>query len=301
MEKDQLDGLLAFKLVAEKRNFTSASDELNISTSAISQMITQLEKRMRVALFTRTTRSVSLTEAGGKFYEQISPALEQILVAQEQVRSFGSKPSGLLRLNMPRVLYSTYLAPFISSFIEKYPEITLELHFEDQSSDVFENGFDAGIRLSDILAKDMVAIKLFGPIHFTIAASPKYLNKHGRPKHPKDLLTHNCLRTRLGSYIYERWEFEDKGKEFQVQVKGSMIFNDSLIMMEAALDGAGLIYATEEAIRKHVKSGRLEIVLEKYKTTSDGFYLYFPKKAQVLPKLRAFIEHFHSMKNKAKA
>lgn len=300
MEKDQLDGLLAFKLVAEKKNFTSASDELGVSTSAISQMITQLEKRMNVALFTRTTRSVSLTEAGIKFYEQTAGPLEQILIAQEQVRTYASKPSGLLRLNMPRVLYSSYLAPIITSFSEKYPDITLELHFEDEASDIFEKGFDAGIRLSDILAKDMVAIKLFGPIHFVVAGTPKYLNKKGRPKHPKDLLTHNCLRVRLGNYIYERWEFEDKGKDFQVQVKGSMIFNDSLILMEAALDNAGLVYATEEAIKKYAKSGKLEIVLEKYKTTSDGFYLYFPKKAQVLPKLRAFIDHFHLMKDKIK-
>lgn len=296
MEKDQLDGLLAFKLVAEKRNFTSASNELSVTTSAISQMVTQLEKRLNVALFTRTTRTVTLTEAGEKFFETIIPALDQILVAQEQVKSFASKPSGLLRLNMPRILYPAYLAPIIQSFSDKYPDITIELHFEDQSSDIFENGFDAGIRLSDILAKDMVAIKLFGPIHFIIAASPKYLNNKGRPKHPKDLLNHNCLRTRLGNYIYERWEFEEKGKEFQVQVKGSMIFNDSLLMTEAALDGSGLIYTTEEAVKKHIKTGKLEIVLEKYKTTSDGFYLYFPKRAQVLPKLRAFIDHFHSMK-----
>lgn len=300
MEKDQLDGLLAFKLVAEKRNFTAASDDLGVTTSAISQMVTLLEKRLKVALLTRTTRSVTLTEAGAKFLEQISPALDQILTAQEEVRTYASKPSGLLRLNMPRFLYPIYLAPVITSFSEKYPDITIELHFEDHASNIFENGFDAGIRLSDILAKDMVAIKLFGPINFVIAASPKYLNKMGRPKHPKDLLTHNCLRARLGNYIYERWEFEDKGKEFQVQVKGSMIFNDSLLMMDAALDGAGLIYTTEDAVKKHLKSGKMEIVLEKYKATSEGFYLYFPKKAQVLPKLRAFIDHFHEVKDKLK-
>lgn len=292
MEKDQLDGLLAFKLVAEKRNFTSASEELGVSTSAISQMITHLEKRLKVALFTRTTRTVVLTEAGEKFFEAVSPALEQILAAQDLINSFANKPSGLLRLNLPRILYPAYLAPFIANFTEKYPEIIIELHFEDQTSEIFEKGFDAGIRLSDILAKDMVAIKLYGPINFIIAASPKYLNKHGRPKHPKDLLNHNCLRTRLGNYIYERWEFEDKGKEFQVQVKGSMIFNDSILMMGAAIDGAGLIYTDKEAIKKQVESGKLEIVLEKYKSVSDGYYLYFPKTAQVLPKLRAFIDHF---------
>jgi len=294
MYQDQLNGLLALKAVADRRNFTAAAKTLGISPSAVSQTIKQLEQRLGVALLSRTTRSTSLTEAGARFLTQAGPALDQILVALENVGTYAEKPSGLLRLNLPRQIYPFYVAPLIKSFIQEHPEVTIELFFEDQVSDVVEKGFDAGIRLSDILAKDVVAIKLFGPVRFVTAASPRYLEKMGRPKHPKDLLSHNCVRPRLGAGLYERWEFEQKGKEFQVQVKGSLILNDSLLMIDAAIDGAGIIYTTEDAIRDKVRSGELEIVLKQFACSSTGFYLYFPKRAQVLPKLRAFIEHIKS-------
>ncbi len=160
-----------------------------------------------------------------------------------------------------------------------------------RSFGIVAKGFDAGIRLSDILAKDAVAVKLFGPVRFVTAASPKYLDRMGRPKHPEDLLSHNCVRPRLGAGLYERWEYEHRGKEFQVQVKGSLIINDSLVMLDAAVDGGGVIYTTEAAIRDKVRSGKLEIILNSYACSSAGFYLYYPKRSQVLPKLRAFIDH----------
>ncbi len=294
MYHEQLDGLLALKIVADTRNFTVAAKTLGVSPSAVSQTIKQLERRLGVALLSRTTRSTSLTEAGERFLSQAGPALDQILTALENVGTYAEKPSGLLRLNLPRQVYPFYVAPLVASFIKKYPEITVELFFEDQTSDVVEKGFDAGIRLSDILAKDVVAIKLFGPVRFVTAASPKYLDKMGRPKHPKDLLFHNCIRPRLGAGLYERWEFEDKGKEFQVQVKGSLILNDALLMLGAAVEGAGIAYSTEDAIRDEVRSGQLEIVLDQFACVSTGFYLYYPKRSQVLPKLRAFIEHIKS-------
>ncbi len=292
MQKDQLDGLLALKLVADKKNFTAAADELGVSPSAVSQVIKQLENRLGVALLSRTTRSTSLTEAGEQFLNHASPALDQILAALSAVGSYAKKPSGLLRINMPRVVYPSFLAPIVTSFTKKYPDVCVEVFFEDQQSDVVASGFDAGIRLSDILAKDMVAIKLFGPVRFVTAGAPKYFQKYGRPKHPKDLLSHNCIRGRLGnSYIYDRWEFENKGEAFQVQVKGSLIFNDSFIMLNAAVEGAGIIYTVEDAISDKVKSGKLEIVLSPFAASSAGFYLYYPKRSQVLPKLRAFVDH----------
>jgi DNA-binding transcriptional LysR family regulator len=297
MDPGQLDGLLALKVVAEQRNFTAAAKALGVSPSAVSQIIKQLEHRLGVALLLRTTRSTSLTEAGERFLNQAGPALDQVLAALENVGSFAEKPSGLLRLNLPRQIYLFYLAPLILSFTRKYPEITVELFFEDQQSDVVATGFDAGIRISDILAKDVVAIKLWGPIRFVTAASPEYLAKMGRPKHPKDLLSHNCIRPRLGAGLYERWEFEQKGKEFHVQVKGSLILNDSLVMLDAAVNGAGIIYSTEDAIKDKVREGKLEIVLDQYACSSAGFYLYYPKRSQVLPKLRAFIEHIKSEGN----
>lgn len=292
MKKDQLDGLLALKLVAEKRNFTAAAEELGVSASAMSQMIKQLEARFGVTLLTRTTRSTSLTQAGEQFLMQSGPAIDQILAAIDAVGSFAEKPSGLLRINMPRFIYTTYLEEIVSSFGKKFPDVTLEVFLEDGASEIFENGFDAGIRLSDILAKDMVAIKIAGPIRFVVVASPKYLNKHGRPKHPRDLLGHNCICMRLGkSYVYDNWEFESKGREFRVHVKGSLIFNDSLLSLQSAVKGLGLSYMIEDGVSDYVKNGRLEIVLAGFASHSSGFYLYYPSRAQVLPKLRAFIDH----------
>ena len=291
MYNDQLSGLLALKTVADTRNFTAAAKVLGVSPSAVSQTIKQLEQRLGVALLTRTTRSTSLTEAGERFLNQAGPALEQILVALETVGTYAAKPSGLLRINLPRNVYVSYLAPLVGSFTQKHPEITIELYFEDQQSDVLGNGFDAGIRLSDILAKDVVAIKLFGPVRFVTSASPKYLAMMGRPQHPKDLLSHNCIRLRLGASVYERWEFEQAGQDIQVQVKGSLIINDPLLMLNAAVDGAGIIYSNEQIIQNNVRSGNLEIVLDQFACTSEGFFLYYPRSSQVLPKLRAFIEH----------
>jgi DNA-binding transcriptional LysR family regulator len=294
MYHEQLDGLLALKVVADTRNFTAAAKTLGVSPSAVSQTIKQLERRLGVALLSRTTRSTSLTEAGERFLSQAGPALDQILAALENVGTYAEKPSGLLRLNLPQQVYPCYIASRVASFIQKHPEVTVELFFENQTSDVVATGFDAGIRLSDILAKDVVAIKLFGPVRFVTVASPRYLDRMGRPHHPKDLLSHNCIRPRLGATLYERWEFEHQGKEFQVQVKGSLIFNDSLLILDAAMEGAGIAYSTEDAIRDKVRSGKLEIVLDSFACTSAGFYLYYPRRSQVLPKLRAFIEHIKS-------
>ena len=294
MYHDQLNGLLALKIVAGTRNFTAAAKILRVSPSAVSQTIKQLEHRLGVALLSRTTRSTSLTEAGETFLNQASPALDQILAALDNVGAYAEKPSGLLRLNLPRQIYPFYVAPIVAGFIKKHPEITVDLFFEDQTSDIIEKGFDAGIRLSDILAKDVVAIKLFGPIRFVTAAAPHYWDKMGRPKHPKDLLSHTCIRPRLGAEPYERWEFEHKGKTFQVQVHGSLIMNDSLLMLDAAAEGAGVVYTTEAAIKDKVRAGKLEIALHQFASTSAGFYLYYPKRSQVLPKLRAFIDHIKS-------
>ena len=291
MQLDQLNGLLALKAVAETQNFSAAARLFGVSPSAISQTIKQLEQRVGVALLLRTTRSTSLTEAGECFLSQAGPALDHILAALEEAGTYAQKPSGLLRLNLPRQIYPFYVAPLIRSFASKHPEITVELFFEDQQSDVVEKGFDAGIRLSDILAKDVVALKLFGPIRFVTVASPSYLDKAGRPKHPQDLLAHKCICPHLGSGPYERWEFEHKGKEFQVQVKGSLIINDTLLMIDAAVEGAGIVYTMENAIRDKIRSGKLEVVLADYACASEGFYLYYPKRSQVLPKLRAFLEH----------
>lgn len=213
MQLDQLNGLLALKAVAEARNFTAAAKAFGVSASAISQTVKQLEKRLGVSLLARTTRSVSLTQAGGEFLREAGPALEQILSALEHVGSFAGKPSGLLRLNMPKLVYVSYLAPLIGGFLKRYPEIAIELCFDDRQVDVISKGYDAGIRLSDILAQDVTVYRLSGPVEFIAAASPAYLRKAGRPAHPRDLLHHRCICPLLDDGPYDRWEFEEEGKD----------------------------------------------------------------------------------------
>ncbi len=292
MNSDQLNGLMALKAVAEKRNFTHGAELLGISPSAMSQAIKQLEKRMGVTFLSRTTRSTSLTEAGERFLKEAGPALNQLLAAIDNVKSYSNKPSGKLRINLPRVVYPNILEPLVTSFIKKYPEVSVELYFEDELSDLIEGGFDAGVRLTELTAKDMVAIKIFGPIKHVVVASPSYLDKMGRPKHPRELVDHNCLTFRFGkASIYDRWEFEHRNKEFRVQVKGSMISNESSALHRAAIDGMGMVYSIEEIIQAELKSKKLEKILEPYACKGDGFYLYFPSASQVLPKLRAFIDH----------
>ena len=281
MKQNELEGLVALKLVADKRNFTAAAEELGVSPSAISKMIRLLESRLGVALLSRTTRSTSVTEVGERFLSQAGPALDQIFTALKEVSNYASKPSGLLRLNIPLFSYP-HLAPMVISFLNKYPEVSVEVFFEDSSSDVVAKGFDAGVRDSDILAKDMVAIKLFGPIRFVIVGSPKYFNKNGRPKHPQDLLSHNCLRVRVNDdWIYDKWEFEQKGKAFQVHIKGSMILNDTVQALNAAVNGVGLMYVTEDFAKDKIAAGKLEVVLSQFAPSSDGYYLYYPRRSQV--------------------
>jgi DNA-binding transcriptional LysR family regulator len=225
MDQHALDGLVALRLVAEKRSFTAAADELGISPPAISKIIKLLERRLGIALLSRTTRSTSLTEAGDRFLDQVAPALEQIAAAMKDLGSYAAKPSGLLRLNLPMFSYVPYLAPRIAGFLSQFPEVSVELFFEDVASDVIEKGFDAGIRDSDILAKDMVAIKLFGPIRFVVVGAPKYFKKKVRPRHPKELLAHNCIRVRVeDDWIYDRWEFQTKGKGFSGAGQGLASF-----------------------------------------------------------------------------
>lgn len=290
MNKDQLDGLLALKIVAEKGNFRAAAEALNVTPSAISQLIKNLEIRLNVTMLNRTTRSTSLTEKGKKFLDKASPALNEILSAMNDLENSIDNPTGTLRLNMPRAVYYSFMAAKIDSFTKKYPQITIEVSLEEAQRDIVKDGFDAGIRLSDILANDMIALKLLGPVSFVVSASPKYFSKFGKPKLPKDLLNHNCILAKLGTSLYDHWEFESKGSEFSVHVKGNLILNDSFAILNSGLRGQGIIYSSENLISESLKAGKLEIVLSQYASTSAGFYLYYPSRAQVSTKLRLFID-----------
>src|SRR5690606_2291364 len=213
-----------------------------------------------------------------------------ISAAIEEVGSLGSNLAGRLRLNVPQLIYPNFLKGAVASFVEKYPAVTVELFFENAATNIFERGFDAGIRVSDILAQDMVAIELQGSTRWCVSGSPGYLSRYGYPEHPSDLHAHNCICVGSGDRVYDRWEFEEGGKEFEVQVRGSLIMNDATLALDAAVDGHGLIYSSENAMTDRVAKGELVVVLPQYASHSAGIYLYFPTR-KVHPKLRAFIEH----------
>jgi DNA-binding transcriptional LysR family regulator len=298
MEMGQFDGLIALKLIAQKKSFTAAAKELGVSPQAISQTIKQLESRVGIALLSRTTRSTSLTEAGEHFLREAGPGIDQIITAFSTLGTYAKKPSGLLRINTPALFYDDFLRPTIDSFIAKFPEISVEVHFEDKSSDIVDSGFDVGIRISDILANDVIAVKLIGPVKYVVVATPKYLNQHGRPKHPRELLNYDCIRGRPTTALYDKWEFEHKGSEFEVQVSGSRIFNNSITILETALAGKGVAYVADFAAQKYIDEGKLEVILAPFQASSAGLYLYYPSRTLVQPKLRVFIDHIQKEKLK---
>jgi DNA-binding transcriptional LysR family regulator len=292
MQRGQLDFVPVFLRVAERRSFTAAAVELGVTAAAVSHGIKQLEARIGVALFARTTRDVALTEAGRRFLELARPGAEQIDQAFAAARSLGSTPAGLLRLNVPRVVLAGIIEPLLDGFCAAYPQVELEIAVSDQLVNIVEEGFDAGIRVSEMIAADMVAVRLLPPFRYCVVASSAYLARYGRPLRPEDLKRHRCInyrQPRRGT-LY-RWEFEEGGREIEIAVAGQIITNDSGVMMMAAVKGRGLVYTLEPTAAPLIAQGKLERVLEPYCPTSPGFFLYFPSRAQVMPKLRAFIDY----------
>jgi DNA-binding transcriptional LysR family regulator len=298
MKTDLLNGLLALKIVAEKGNFTEAAKVMDVTPSAISHTIKQLEKTLGSVMLNRTTRSISLTELGQQFLNQYKPGLEILLNAVDNLGSFTGKPVGTLRLNMLRDAWHSVIGPVLAGFRKQYPEILLDIYFEENLVDMVSQGFDAGIRPSELAAGDMTAIMISPPFRYVVAGAPAYFKNHVVPKHPKDLLTHDCIHYKFDTdRAYKRWEFEEKGKDFSVETKGILMVNDSLIMVDSAIKGLGLIYSAEDTIKGPVRRGELVLVLEKFAPRSDGYYLYYPNISQVSPKLRAFIDYLKAQRN----
>lgn len=297
MKTDVLNGLIALQLVAEKGSFTAAASEMGVSTSAVSQTIKQLEKNLGCVLLNRTTRSTSLTELGEQFLRQYQPALEQLLTAMEQLGSFTGKLTGTLRINLPRASWPTVIAPVLQGFRDQYPELTVDLYFEETLVDIVSSGFDAGIRPTEITAGDMTGIRISPPFKFAVAASPAYLKKHGTPRHPNDLLQHQCIHYRFeNNIVYKRWEFEENGRDISVSPPCSLVVNDALIMADCAVKDMGFFYTPDNLIAESVRRGELVICLDEYAAKSDGYYLYYPNLYQVSPKLRALIDYLKAQK-----
>ncbi|PDT77847.1 LysR family transcriptional regulator [Bradyrhizobium sp. C9] len=293
-----LDGVEAFLAVAQHRSFRRAATELGVTPSAISQAVRALEARLGAALFIRTTRSVGLTEAGERFLTRARPAFEELIAASGAARELGQKPAGLLRLTVPRSVVPILLEPLIASFCKAYPEIEVELAASEELVDLAAGGFDAGIRMGQFINPDMVAVRLTKPFPFAIVGSPDYLARRGRPKRPDDLREHTCLRLRRSNGGLAPWSLNDNGRSIELAVSGSFIGHDFPTLVGAAIEGVGLAQVPAPLVAGAVKEKKLVRVLEPFATTTPGVFLYYPGHRQIMPKLRAFIDH---VKNRSAA
>jgi DNA-binding transcriptional LysR family regulator len=293
MRQDMLDGLIAFVTVAEEKSFSAAAIRLGVSPSAISQAIGKLEQRMRLPLFNRTTRSVSLTEAGMRYLERVAPAVQDLTAAAEELSEQADRPSGLLRVNVGRAGYMIALQPVLRDFLAAYPEIRLEVNIENSLTDIIGQGFDAGIRFGDAVERDMVALKIGPPLAAHVIASPEYLQRHGTPLHPSELLNHDCIVFRqLSSGQLERWQFKQahSGEAIELAVTGRMIVNDSAALVQSTLDGVGIAYMINGYIEGFIEDGRLVRVLTDWSPAMSGLTLYYADRRRVPRKLRALID-----------
>jgi DNA-binding transcriptional LysR family regulator len=284
--------LIAFWKVAEHRGFTAAAAALDVSPSAISQAIRQLEARLGVRLLNRTTRSLSLTEAGETYLSRIGPALGDVLEAGEQLHALQGRPSGVLRINAARISIAMVLQPLLAGFMNAYPAVQVELTNDEGYVDIVERGFDAGVRTGESVQKDMVAVPLGGPIGVAVVGSPDYFRRHPVPQHPSDLVRHNCVRFRFsGSGAIYKWEFDVDGRRVDYEPIGNLTISDSLFSVEAALDGVGLAYTFEQLALPHIRAKKLKRVLSGFSPTFPGFYLYYPSRRQQPSKLKAFVDY----------
>jgi DNA-binding transcriptional LysR family regulator len=292
MPRDELSVLAAFAAVADERSFTRAAVRLGVSTSAISHSIRGLEDRLGVRLLARTTRTVAPTEAGERLLAQLRPALENIDGALTEVGRLRAKPAGVVRLIAPPLAIAMAVSPKLRQFARDYPEVVLDITSEDDSRrDLVAGRFDAGIHLGEFIQRDMVAVKVTGEQRAAIVAAPSYFDAHPKPKTPRDLTAHRCVRYRMGAEgpVY-RWEFEKRGRPVTVSVTGPLIVNDVELTLRAALDGVGLAFALEEHAAPHIARRRLVRVLEDWCPPFDGFFLYYPSRRQQPAALQALVD-----------
>jgi DNA-binding transcriptional LysR family regulator len=291
MRDDTSGALRAFQAIARRGSFTRAAAELEVTPSALSQTLRQLEQRLRVRLLQRTTRRVGLTEAGQALLARVTPALATIDSAIDELRQLGERPAGTLRLTTSQVIVPSLIEPMLADFLAEYPDIRVDIRVDSALNDLVSEGLDAGIRLGERLQRDTVALPLGGPQRSVVVGSPDYFARHGKPAHPRELAAHRCIRQRYapGGGIY-RWEFCARGRWFETDVDGPLVSNDNPLTVRAALDGIGLLHTMEFYVRKHIAAGRLETALDDWLPPYDGFYLFYPSRFQVPPKLRVFID-----------
>lgn len=287
-------------MVADKNSFVRAAAELGMSAPALSQSVRALEEQLGVQLFRRTTRSVATTEAGAALALRLRPVLVELDRVVGEVATRDAEPRGVVRINLPRAACEV-VGGWMTRFCAAHPHVTLELSVDDSLADIVAQRFDAGIRLGERLAKDMVAIAISEPLSQVAVASPSYFRAHGKPGHPRELEAHRCINMRMSTHgeVY-RWEFERRGRALDVAVQGPLLVSDSELALRGALDGLGIAYLFRNTVTSHLRARRLIAVLEEWSPTFPGLYLYYPRHRNAAPAARAFLDFVRAEVKRAK-
>jgi len=290
MSRQTLIELEAVLAISARGSFRAAALELGLSTTALSNLIGRLERHLGVRLFNRTTRSVSLTDAGRTFVEQVAPALREIQEAMAAVRSQQDTPTGTLRINAFATGAREILAPLVLAFLRRYPQVHVDLVTEGRIVDIVAEGFDLGIRTTDLVPSDMIAVPLGPPRSFAVVASSSYFKEHGKPLTPPDLLSHQCIRIRLPNGAPYRWHFEKDGGPLQIDVEGPITLDEASLARIAVLDGIGIGFFMESDVRDDITAGRLTRVLEDWTPPTTPLSLYYPGRKNPSAAFRAFVD-----------
>jgi DNA-binding transcriptional LysR family regulator len=292
MKLDTLDGMVVFIAVAEAKNFRIAGERLGVSASAVSQALRKLEDRLGVPLVHRTTRSVSLSEAGERLFGAVRPAVEDVESAAAAVGELGDAPRGTLRLLVGTAADQLLGGGLFAAFLAAYPHVVLDVVVSDAVGDIVAEGYDAGIQLGEVIDRDMIAVPVTGDIRMTVVGAPSYFARHRKPRHPRELVEHDCLNWHpgAGSPAY-RWEFTEAGREIVVAVRARVLSTDSAVNIRLARAGLGLTIVYEDQVRDEVARGELVPVLEKFCEPFPGYYLFYPHRRHASPALRALIDH----------
>ncbi|MDM0078574.1 LysR family transcriptional regulator [Variovorax sp. J2P1-59] len=301
MRQENLEGLVAFVQVAESRSFSAAAARMGLTPSAVSQSIRLLEARVGIALFTRTTRSVRLTEAGERYLERVRPAVLELDEAAGALAQTDARPTGTLRLNLPRVAHMVVLQPVLRKFLDAYPELSIELSIDSTLTDLIEGGFDAGIRYNNIVDGDMVGVPVGPSMSSYVVATAEHWARYGTPSTPHDLLGHRRVGFRYkSSGVLERWAFVKNGKPLNLSpTTHAVVVNDVAAIVQAALDGIGAAYITSAYVEGLIESGRLVRVLHEWTPSLPNLTLYYPSRRGMTPKLRALVDFLKIQPNEA--
>lgn len=291
MTRASLADLNAFLAVARERSFTRAAAQLGVSPSALSQAMRGLEERLGMRLLTRTTRSVAPTEAGERLIATVGPHLEGIETGLAALSALRDKPAGTIRISCVDHAAETILWPALATFLSDYPDVQVELVVDNILRDIVSERFDAGIRMGERVARDMVAVRIGPDIRMAAVATPEYFARRGRPKTPQDLATHDCINLRMPTLggVYA-WEFEKGSRELAVRVEGQLTVNDIAVIRQAALNGVGIAFMPDDIARPHIDAGELVHVLADWTPPFPGYHLYYPSRRQHSPAFAAFVE-----------